>query len=257
LINSQILANAAACADEGRAGLLLSMKMPKHAGMPNQKHGSGGHGHGRARQGVRSSPRLAAQRGGGREAAPAKTIKRSPARGAASRGRSRVAAGPRAARPRPRPQQRTSSRVKVHVYHVSNEDWVKGMNEWLPQSVLGGVYHAGVEVWGKEYWFGWCPPPSSGVTACAPKRNLAHTYFKSVDVGMTQLSRDDIDALVAQLKSEWQGQHYNAIKRNCCHFCEDMLERLGVGGLPSWVNRLARVSDWWGIDGSWLLASRS
>ena len=206
---------------------------------------------------VRSSPRLAAQRAAKKAPPLGKTIRRSAARGE-TRARSRTTVGAAAAtRSRPRTQKPSSSRVKVHVYHVSNENWVKGMNEWLPQSVLGGVYHAGVEVWGKEYWFGWCPAPSSGVTACLPKRNLAHTYFKSVDMGMTQLSKDDVDALVAQLKHEWPGDDYNAIKRNCCHFCEDMLGRLGVGSLPSWVNRLARVSSWCGIDGSWLLASRS
>lgn len=186
-----------------------------------------------------------------------KTIQRSAARGA-TRGRDRAAVGAAAAtQHRLRTQKRSISRVKVHVYHVSNENWVKGMNEWLPKNVLGGAYHAGVEVWGKEYWFGWCPPPASGVTACQPKRNLAHTYFKSIDAGMTQLSQDDVDRLVAQLTQEWPGNAYNAITRNCCHFCDDMLVRLGVGSLPPWVNRLARVSSWWGLDGSWLLASRS
>ena len=215
--------------------------MPKHGGSAGRR--------------PRSSPRLAAQR---QNAPPAsKTIKRTAARGVA-RGHGRASFGAAAAaQTRPRTQKRSISRVKLHVYHVSNENWVKGMNEWLPHSLVGGVYHAGVEVWGKEYWFGWCPPPTSGVTACPPKCNSAHTYFKTVDMGMTQLSKDDVDVLVEYLRQDWPGVDYNAIKRNCCHFCEDMLVRLGVGSLPPWVNRLARVSSWCGLDGSWLLASRS
>jgi hypothetical protein len=183
------------------------------------------------RQAPRHSPRLAARAASGGAAAaaaqqhallsPHKTI----GRAAAGRRGSRSTA-------RPRPVLQTTSRVKVHIYHVSNEDWVKGMNEWLPQSITGGVYHAGVEVWGKEYWFGWCPPPASGVTACHPKRNLAHTYFQSVDVGLTRMSKDDVAVLMSQLKREWPGGQYHAIKRNCCHFCEEMLARLGTDGLP-------------------------
>ena len=199
----------------------------------------------------RASPRLAERSAAAGIEGPRRTIGRTAARSRrASRSRaSRAAPSPR----RAAPVERTS-RVKVHIYHVSTEGWVQGMNEWLPRSVLGGVYHAGVEVWGKEYWYGWGPGSNSGVTACAPKQNLQHTYFKSVDVGVTREGRRELDELLRQLKIEWTGQDYHAIKRNCCHFCDALLSRLNVQPLPPWVNRLARVSAWWGIDGSWLLS---
>ncbi|CAE7560924.1 unnamed protein product [Symbiodinium pilosum] len=40
---------------------------------------------------------------------------------------------------------------------------------------------------------------------------------------------------------EYQGRDYDTLRRNCCHFCEDLCQRLGVSKLPDWVYRLARI----------------
>ncbi|CAE7283269.1 unnamed protein product [Symbiodinium sp. CCMP2592] len=34
---------------------------------------------------------------------------------------------------------------------------------------------------------------------------------------------------------------YDLLRRNCCHFADDFARRLGVGGIPGWVMRLAKV----------------
>jgi hypothetical protein len=41
-----------------------------------------------------------------------------------------------------------------------------------------------------------------------------------------------IKQLVTQLKQEWQGDSYDLLARNCCHFCEDMAKRLSVQPIP-------------------------
>ena len=62
-------------------------------------------------------------------------------------------------------QQRVAKRmVKLHVYHVSLGGFVKGLNLVLPKKVLGGVYHAGVEIDGNEWSYGFRDTDETGVT---------------------------------------------------------------------------------------------
>ena len=62
-------------------------------------------------------------------------------------------------------QQRVAKRmVKLHVYHVSLGGFVKGLNLVLPKKVLGGVYHAGVEIDGNEWSYGFLDTDETGVT---------------------------------------------------------------------------------------------
>ena len=62
-------------------------------------------------------------------------------------------------------QQRVAKRmVKLHVYHVSLGGFVKGLNLVLPKKVLGGVYHAGVEIDGNEWSYRFLDTDETGVT---------------------------------------------------------------------------------------------
>ena len=38
--------------------------------------------------------------------------------------------------------------MKINVYHVSKSTWISGWNNVMP-SWVGGLYHTGVEVWGR------------------------------------------------------------------------------------------------------------
>merc|ERR1719191_1919491 len=39
----------------------------------------------------------------------------------------------------------------------------------------------------------------------------------------------------------WGGKSYDLVRRNCCSFANEFCEKLGVGPIPGWVNRLAQV----------------
>jgi hypothetical protein len=72
------------------------------------------------------------------------------------------------------------------------------------------------------------------VTHCAacdppPRRGLSTAQFRRSIEG---------------LQDEWQGWTYDLLSRNCNHFCEALVEILGVGPLPAWVNRFAVNADY-------------
>ena len=49
----------------------------------------------------------------------------------------------------------------------------------LPKSVLGGVYHAGVEIDGQEWSYGWTDDDQSGVVCCKPRHNFDFEYART------------------------------------------------------------------------------
>lgn len=107
---------------------------------------------------------------------------------------------------------------------------------------IGGIFHGAVEVYGKEWSFGYCES-GSGVFPCTPMRNPMYNYRESLTLGSTDLSRLSVDTALLELSREWQGASYDLLARNCNHFCDAFCERLGVDKVPPWVNRFANAGD--------------
>lgn len=127
----------------------------------------------------------------------------------------------------------------MHIYDVFADDRVEAVNDVL--HTLGtGAFHAGVEVYGEEWSYGFTPM-ESGLVVCGPKSNPAHRYRESIVMGTTPLSLAEVETLLLQMAKEWPGQAYDLLLHNCCHFCDALCIRLGVGALPVWVTNLAGV----------------
>lgn len=134
--------------------------------------------------------------------------------------------------------------VHLNVYDVGTSAHVWLSNK-LTHSVLGvgGAFHAAVQVYGLEWSFGWTGDGSSGVFRCAPRANDDHRYSCTLLLGLTALTREQVYAVLARLRSEWLGSQYELLSRNCCHFCEVFAAELGPGvaPVPRWINRLSRA----------------
>jgi len=130
--------------------------------------------------------------------------------------------------------------VLLHVYDL-HED-LQETNGYLAFSLdnfaMGGLFHVGVEVFGSEWSYGYI-----GV-CCDPPRTLeAHEYRCSVVMAQTELSSREVAKQVYNLCQTWSGKEYDLISRNCCSFATELCQCLGVGALPPWVDRFARLLD--------------
>lgn len=136
--------------------------------------------------------------------------------------------------------------VLLHVYDVSKHSGVQAINHVLAHKSLplrfGGVFHAGVEVGGREYSFGYAPE-GTGVTHCKPREHPGHHYRETCDMRRTLLSQREVEDLVRSLAKSYQGPGYHLFRRNCCTFAAELCQQLGAGSLPAWVQRLAHVGD--------------
>merc|ERR1719277_541723 len=120
--------------------------------------------------------------------------------------------------------------VILNIYELGETRLVSGINT-VTQGFLsqGGLFHAGIEVIGREVSFGAQSNTDTGVFFCHPRRCASHTYRESIYLGDSGKSLQEVKRILHSLQAEWPGQQYNAFHRNCCHFAVELAHRLGVG----------------------------
>ncbi|XP_038880766.1 deSI-like protein At4g17486 isoform X1 [Benincasa hispida] len=104
-----------------------------------------------------------------------------------------------------------------------------------------GIFHSGIEVHGKEYGFGAHDFPASGVFEVEPKSCPGFIYRCSVTLGHFDMPPSEFRTFIETIASEYHGDTYHLISKNCNHFTDDVSCRLTGKRIPGWVNRLARM----------------
>ncbi|KAK9706119.1 hypothetical protein RND81_07G105200 [Saponaria officinalis] len=106
-----------------------------------------------------------------------------------------------------------------------------------------GIFHSGIEVHGMEYGFGAHDFPASGVFEVEPRSCPGFIYRSSITLGRISMSQSEFRTFIEGVASEYHGDTYHLITKNCNHFTDDMATRLMGKRIPGWVNRLARAGS--------------
>ena len=130
-----------------------------------------------------------------------------------------------------------NKRVIVNIYDVGK--FTRLFNEVTRTLGGAGIFHAGIEIYGDEWSFGFCDE-GTGVTWNQPRRHRDHNFRESIHIGYTQLSQIEVEALVSRLQKEWPGNSYKLLSHNCLTFADEFLIELGVPTMPSWVRSLPK-----------------
>ncbi|VFQ87285.1 unnamed protein product [Cuscuta campestris] len=133
-------------------------------------------------------------------------------------------------------RRRGSVPVYLSVYDLTTAN---GYAYWFGL----GVHHSGVQVHGVEFAFGAHEYPTAGIFEGEPKKCEGYRFRRSVLVGWSDMSVGEVRAVMESLAQKYRGNAYNLITKNCNHFCNDACIRLTGNGIPSWVNRLARIGS--------------
>lgn len=139
-----------------------------------------------------------------------------------------------------------SGMVLLHVYDVSDGDLFTKINNVTTAGnnvLVAGVFHAGVEIYGKEWCYGVTEPGRSGVAYGEPRTHPQHTYRCTVPLRPTELSEQRVTEVLSRLAGEWPGSDYDLIHHNCISFCNALLrELIPDGRVPGWVDRGMRAA---------------
>lgn len=134
--------------------------------------------------------------------------------------------------------------VYLNVYDVSKMDAIHHINDLfaLTESPLklGGIFHVAVEIFNTEWKYGWVRS-GTGVHCGLPRQDRQHHFKQQVRMPRTFLPPEKIAKVIDRLQREFRGQDYDLIDRNCCHFANELSQRLGCGSIPAWVHRGANI----------------
>jgi len=120
---------------------------------------------------------------------------------------------------------------------------------------MGGIFHAGVEVYGQEYMYGageaeededvsaLCFGAMSGVSTCQPRSCSKHGFRQAECLGLTTLAEKDVEAMVKKLARKWLAKDYRILERNCVTFCRSLCQNLDVETFPAWIDSMALAAS--------------
>ena len=73
--------------------------------------------------------------------------------------------------------------------------------------------------------------------------HIIFRYRQSIFLGVTKLSSESVAELLGEAVENWPGDDYDLLRRNCCHFADEFCLNLGVGPIPGWIHRFARIGS--------------
>ncbi|KAL7189671.1 hypothetical protein ACSBR1_039337 [Camellia fascicularis] len=95
-----------------------------------------------------------------------------------------------------------------------------------------GIFHSGIEVHGMEYGFGAHDFPVSGVFEVEPKSCPGFIFRCSIPLGHTSMPPYEFRTFIESVASEYHGNTYHLISKNCNHFTNDIAWRLTSKHIP-------------------------
>jgi len=116
--------------------------------------------------------------------------------------------------------------LKASVVELVLYDLSQGVAQWIPGSLLGGhqldgIWHSGLRVFGKEFWFG-------GVILESKYEDVPFGVPKQViRLGTTLRTYEDmVEFLKEDLYVDYNPRSYDVLRRNCNHFANELAQFL-------------------------------
>jgi len=103
--------------------------------------------------------------------------------------------------------------VILHQYDLS-QGMAKNMSQQLTGKYFEGIWHTGICVYGKEFYYG------GGVSWDREGRTPFGTPTKQVSLGFTEIHEELFMEFLREAQGEWSEAKYHVFQHNCNHFTD-------------------------------------
>ncbi|KRW99460.1 Thioredoxin-like fold [Pseudocohnilembus persalinus] len=122
-------------------------------------------------------------------------------------------------------------KVQVNLYDLSG-----GMAKVFSPTFLGkqieGIWHTGVTVYNKEFYFG------GGICSSAIKQTPYGTPVKEITIGETEIPEEVFSDYLSEISNKYSMEKYDLFSNNCNNFTEDCVHFLCDSHLPEYITGL-------------------
>ncbi|KAH7492520.1 Desumoylating isopeptidase 1 [Phytophthora ramorum] len=122
--------------------------------------------------------------------------------------------------------------VTLHVYDLSH-----GMARQMSPALLGktidGVWHTGVLVFGREYFFG-----GGGIQAMAPElvvQRYGMQPVRTLALGETSRTQQQLEQFLRDNSARFTDATYDLLRHNCNNFSDEVATFLVGSGIPQYI----------------------
>lgn len=120
----------------------------------------------------------------------------------------------------------TTYPVTLYVYDIS-QGMAKAMSQMIVGKLVEGIWHTSVVVHNKEYYF------QGGTFGDTPKSTPFGQPVKEIALGVTEVSKEEIDDYVLGVQEQFSAQTYDIFKNNCNHYSNNLAEFLVGSEIPA------------------------
>lgn len=83
----------------------------------------------------------------------------------------------------------------------------------------------------------------TGIYEVEPRKAADYKFRETIELGVTSLSKAQVHELVLSMQTDFMGNEYDVITRNCNSFSNTLVLKLIGVPIPDFVNRLARAGS--------------
>ena len=119
-----------------------------------------------------------------------------------------------------------STPVVLHVYDIS-QGLARQLSATLLGKVIDAIYHTGIVVYGREYWFG------GGIESGIPGQTYFGPPMQRIVLGQTEIPKEVFDEFIGDIRSNYTAATYSLLTHNCNNFSDEVAQFLVGKGIPS------------------------